>query len=73
MSEVVQDRKRAIMYTVIYAVFLLLSLIGLITRHTWWGRGLMLLITVWAIGGVLANWRAIPSGFVDLDENSNLT
>ena len=73
MSEVVKDRKRAIMYTVIYAVFLLLSLIGLITRHTRRGRGLMLLITVWAIGGVLANWRAIPSGFVDLDENSNLT
>jgi len=72
MTEVIHDRKRAIVHTALYCLFLLLSLIGLFTRQTWWGRGLMLIIVVWAIGGVSANWRAIRHGFVDLDEwNSN--
>ncbi len=67
MEEVLHDRRRAITNTVLYAAFLLLAVVGLVTRQSWWGRGLMLLVVVWAIGGVKANWRAIRHGFVDLD------
>jgi hypothetical protein len=65
--EVRHDRKRAITNTVLYVVFLLLAVLGLLTRQSWWGRALMLLVVVWAFGGVSANWRAIHHGFVDLD------
>ena len=68
MSEPIHNRKRAITNTALYIAFLLLSIIGLLTRRTWWGCTLMALVIVWAIGGVAANWRAIRDGFVDLDD-----
>jgi hypothetical protein len=67
MSEVIYNRKAAVRNTVFYAVALILALIGLITRSSWFGYILMSLLVLWAIGGLTYNWKAIRRGFVDLD------
>ena len=67
MSETIYNRKTAIRNTVIYALALILCVIGLVTRSSWPGYILMGLAVVWAIGGLTANWNAIRHGFVDLD------
>ena len=72
MSEVIYNRKAAVRNTVIYAVALVLSLVGLVTRSSWFGYILMSLVVLWAVGGLMYNWKAIRRGFVDLDNpNSN--
>ncbi len=68
MAEVLFDRKRAIANTAVYAVLLVIAVLGLITRQRWWARALMVLVILWAIGGVTANWRAIRHGF-DLERD----
>jgi hypothetical protein len=67
VSETVYKRKAAVRNTVIYAVALVMSLIGLVTRSSWLGYILMGLAVMWAIGGLTYNWKAIRHGFVDLD------
>jgi len=52
---------------VVYALALAGCLVGLIMWRSWFGRGLMAVAVVWAVGGLKANWRAIHNGFVDLD------
>ena len=72
VSEVIYNRKAAVRNTVIYAVALILSLVGLVTRSSWFGYISMSLAVLWAVGGLTYNWKAIRHGFVDLDNpNSN--
>jgi hypothetical protein len=67
MAETIYNKRLAIINTVVYALALAGCLVGLIMWHSWFGRGLMALAVVWAVGGLKANWRAIHHGFVDLD------
>ena len=67
MAETIYDKRAAIRNTVVYALALVGCLVGLIVWRSWFGRGLMALVVVWAVGGLKANWRAIHHGFVDLD------
>ena len=64
MEHVIHNRRAAIRNTVIYAVAFALSVLGVVTRTTWWGALLLGLVAVWAIGGLKANIRAISHGFV---------
>ena len=63
MSEVIHNRKAAIRNSVLYGVFLALTLWGLVTRSSALGYVLMGSLVAWAIGGVTANIRAIRHGF----------
>ena len=67
MVETIYNKGAAVRNTVMYAVALAGCLVGLIGWHSWFGRGLMAVAVVWAVGGLKANWRAINHGFVDLD------
>jgi hypothetical protein len=72
VSEVIYNRKAAIRNAVIYAVAFVFSLIGLVTRSSWFGYVLMSVAVLWAVGGLTYNLKAIRHGFVDLDNpNSN--
>jgi hypothetical protein len=68
MAETIYNKGAAIRNTVVYALTLAGCLVGLITWHSWFGRGLMAVAVVWAVGGLKANWRAIHHGFADLDD-----
>ena len=67
MAETIYNKGAAIRNTVVYALALAGCLLGLIMWHSWFGRGLMAVAVVWAVGALKANWRAIHHGFVDLD------
>ena len=67
MAETIFNKGTAIRNTAVYALALAGCLVGLIMWHSWFGRSLMVVAVVWAVGGLKANWRAIHHGFVDLD------
>jgi hypothetical protein len=67
MAESIHNKRAAIRNTVLYAVALAGCLVGSMAWHSWFGRGLIAVAVVWAVGGLKANWRAIQDGFVDLD------
>ncbi len=59
----IYDRPAAIRNTVIYA----LAFIGTVVMFFWsnstWGRIVLALVLIWAIGGLKANIHAIKHGF----------
>lgn len=67
MPEAKGDRTRAIANTVMMSIFFLLSLAVTLTRATWWGTALMALITLWALGMLIANAAAIKQGLPPLE------
>lgn len=50
-----------------YALALAAGVLGLLLWHSWFGRVVMALGVIWAVGGLKASWRAIQHGFEDLD------
>lgn len=67
MPETIYNKRAAIRNTICYAFALVGCLCGLFLWHSWFGRVLMAMAVLWAIGGLRANVRAIHHGFVDLD------
>jgi len=63
VSEVIYNRKAGIRNAVLYGIFLVAAIWGLLTRNSVAGYILMGLAVVWAIGGLAANVRAIRHGF----------
>lgn len=63
MSEIIYNRKAAIRNTVLYAVFLAIALLVVLTRHSVPIYIVAGLLALWAVGGVTANVRAIRNGF----------
>jgi hypothetical protein len=56
MSEVIYNKKAAVRNTVVYSVALVLSVVGLLTRSSWFGYISMCLVVLLAIGGLTDNW-----------------
>ena len=67
MNEVIYDRKAAIRNTIVYAVALVLAIVGSASIRSVPGFIIGGVVAVWAIGGLKANVRAIRSGFTNLD------
>ena len=63
MSEIIYNRKAAVRNAVLYGVFLVLAMWGLLTRRGTLGYVVTGLLVLWAIGGLSANVRAICNGF----------
>lgn len=62
------DRKRAIANTVMLSIFFVMALLVTLTRASWWGTLIMAVITLWALGALIANALAIKHGLPPLEE-----
>lgn len=67
MSEVIYDRKRAILHASLYSMAFLAALAILVSQKSILGLALGLLSGLWAFGGLKANIRAIRHGFTAMD------
>ncbi len=68
MAEIIYNKRAAIRNTVFYALTFAACVVGLLARHSWFGRVLIALALVWSVGGLKASFRAIHHGFEDLDK-----
>ena len=68
MAEPTGDRKRAIGNTIMLSIFFVLSVLVTITRASMWATILMGLISLWALGMLIANAMAIKEGLPPVEE-----
>ena len=60
-------RSRAIGNTIMMSIFFILAVAVTLTRATWWGTALMAVISLWALGMLVANAMAIKEGLPPLE------
>jgi hypothetical protein len=68
MAEPTGDRKRAIGNTIMLSIFFVLSVLVTVTRASMWATILMGLISLWALGMLIANAMAIKEGLPPVEE-----
>jgi len=51
------------------SIFFVLSVAVTVTRATWWGTALMAVISLWALGMLVANAMAIKEGLPPLERH----
>jgi hypothetical protein len=68
VTEAPQNRSRAIANTVMSSIFFVMAVLVTITRASWWATILMALISLWALGAVIANVIAIKTGLPPFEE-----
>ena len=62
------DRRRPIANTIMASVFFVMSVLVAVTRASMWATIIMGLISLWALGVVIANAIAIKTGLPPLEE-----
>jgi multidrug efflux pump subunit AcrB len=62
------DRSRAIGNTVMLSIFFVMAVLVTLTRSTWWGTLIMAVISLWALGALIANAMAIKHGLPPIQE-----